>query len=215
MPRPIVIDYWSDPTCAWSWAAQPALDQLLRELGERIVMRYRMLPLYRNLAQHTDPTKGGPFAHPAEIGKEWLQVSERTGVPVDPAIWENDPPSSTWPACKAVKAAAQQSSKAAESYLKRLRAAALTERQNVARYAVLLRLAEEAGLDAPAFERDLAVRARTHEIQEDIREAKRNNIRTRPSFLFQNAGGDRVLTVGLRSAALFGQAVRDLLLESD
>jgi len=44
----------------------------------------------------------------------WLDASERSGMPVDPRLWSEAPISSSYPACMAVKAAAEQGPEAAD-----------------------------------------------------------------------------------------------------
>jgi hypothetical protein len=38
----------------------------------------------------------------------WLDVSGETGMPIDPRLWRRNPIASTYPACQAVEAAAEQ-----------------------------------------------------------------------------------------------------------
>ena len=209
---PILVDYFSDPLCVWSWSIQDRIERLQAEFGDRVVIRYRMLPLYRSLAVYTDLARAGAKSSVEEIAREWEETARATGVTVDVQLWSGDPPSSTWPACKAVKAAAVQSGRLAEIYLKRLRVAAMTERQNIARAIILMRLAGHVGLDREQFTRDVRARERTREIMQDIREARRNNITTRPTLLLHTAD-DKILISGLRSYDLFRQAVQTLLAE--
>ena len=51
----------------------------------------------------------------------WLDASDRSGMPVDPRLWSEAPIASTYPACMAVKAAAEQGPEAAGRYLRALR----------------------------------------------------------------------------------------------
>ncbi len=62
---------------------------------------------------------GSAFDDPSSFAVEALQASELSGMPVDVRLWLRDPPSSSRPACMAVKAADEQGR--AGSYLRRLR----------------------------------------------------------------------------------------------
>jgi predicted DsbA family dithiol-disulfide isomerase len=44
--RRVVLDYFSDVLCIWAFVHQARLDALRRELGERIVVRERLIPLF-------------------------------------------------------------------------------------------------------------------------------------------------------------------------
>ena len=56
------------------------------------------------------PAPGRVRAHQIE---EWLRVSAETGAPLDPLLWADGPLRTTYPACMAVKAAAEQAPTAA------------------------------------------------------------------------------------------------------
>ena len=49
------------------------------------------------------------FSAPVEQLRRWLEVAAETGMPADPRMWLDAPPKSSYPACLAVKAAAEQS----------------------------------------------------------------------------------------------------------
>jgi putative protein-disulfide isomerase len=61
------------------------------------------------------------FDDPASMIVPWLDVSERSRMPLDPRLWSEGPISSSYPACMAVKAAAEQGDEAAGRYLRTLR----------------------------------------------------------------------------------------------
>ena len=52
---------------------------------------------------------------------EWLDAADRSRMPLDPRVWHEAPLRSTFPACMAVKAAAEQGPAAAGRYLRALR----------------------------------------------------------------------------------------------
>jgi hypothetical protein len=64
----------------------------------------------------------------ADLMAHWLDVAAESGMPIDARIWSQNPISSTYPACPAVKAAAEQDPVAAYRYLRRLREGLLIER---------------------------------------------------------------------------------------
>jgi predicted DsbA family dithiol-disulfide isomerase len=99
--------YYTDPCCPWSWAFEPILRRLLVEFGASLRIEYVMAGM------------GSSLEDPSSFVLEALQAGEQSGMPVDVRLWLQDPPSSSHPACMAVKAAAEQGN--AGLYLRRLR----------------------------------------------------------------------------------------------
>lgn len=88
--------YYTDPACPWSWAAEPARLRLEYEFGEQLRFTYVMAGRARTIDR------------PLEELAAWLDASAESGMPIDPRLWLQAPPSSSYPACMAVKAAAEQ-----------------------------------------------------------------------------------------------------------
>ena len=77
-------------------------------------------------------------------------------MPLDPRIWAGDPPRSSYPACIAVKAAAEQGREApAERYLRGLREGFMCHRRKLDGPEALVEEARRAGLDVQRFRIDL------------------------------------------------------------
>lgn len=87
--------------------------------------------------------------------RSWIDCAARSGMPLDPRIWSESPPKGTYPACLAVKAAAEQGEGPEGRYLRRLREAILCERRNPDGIGTFQDLAGEAGLDVRRFGIDL------------------------------------------------------------
>lgn len=201
----IRLDYYTDALCSWCFVAEPTLRRLREMYGGRLEVRYRMFPLFEEVSE--------VMFHPLglwNIADRWRLVSKRTGIAIDPRLWDEDPPRSAWPPCLAVKAAERQNLRLADRFLGLLRVAALTHRRNISRPEVLLEYAEKAGLDRDRFLRDCDSPDRRREVEEDVAEAQRNGVDSRPWFILTNPPGDRVVITGLRSYELFRQAVEAL-----
>ena len=72
-------------------------------------------------------------------------------MPVDPRLWTEGPIRSTYPACMAVKAAAEQGPEAAGRYLRALREGLLCFRRKLDAKEALVEEARGAGLDVAAL----------------------------------------------------------------
>jgi hypothetical protein len=69
------------------------------------------------------------FGDPGPLVAEMLEASDRSGMPVDARLWLAAPPRSSYPACIAVKAAAEQGDPS--PYLRRLREGLLCRRRKL------------------------------------------------------------------------------------
>jgi predicted DsbA family dithiol-disulfide isomerase len=178
------VTYFTDPACPWSWAAEPGLRRLQAEFGDSLSFTYVMGGLARE------------FRKPTETMHHVLDACAASGMPVDPRVWLDAPPRSSYPACHAVKAAAEQDLDG--PYLRVVReglmvegkgmdsADALTEAarrvpgMNVDRFRIDLQSAAIAEAFAADLERTRAAAPETHT-------AERRRVPF-PSFEFRPAG---------------------------
>jgi putative protein-disulfide isomerase len=142
------VRYFTDPACPASWAAEPVLRRLMMEFGDDVSITYVMGGLARDL----EPPYEARLL-------EWLEHSDRSGMPVDPRLWSRGPIRSTYPACMAVKAAEEQGSEATGRYLRRLREGLMCFRRKLDSSEALVGEAHGAGLDEARFRIDLGSHA--------------------------------------------------------
>src|SRR5437764_6062384 len=142
----VQVRYYTDPTCPWSWALEPAVGKLKWEFAEGFRFGYVMSGTLRE------------GADPLDQARETLEASDRSGMPVDARLWLDGAPSSSYPACIAVKAAAEQGDPA--PYLRRLREGFMCRRQRLDTAQALIAAARGTeGLDPGQFENDLSSHA--------------------------------------------------------
>jgi putative protein-disulfide isomerase len=110
------------------------------EFGDEVPITYVM----GGLAREIDPP------YDARV-LEWLEHADRSAMPVDPRLWYEGPIRSTYPACMAVKAAAEQGAVAAGRYLRALREGLMCFRRKLDATEALVEEARGAGLDAARF----------------------------------------------------------------
>ena len=130
------------------------------EFGDEVEFTYVM----GGLAREYEPTGGGKRV------VEWLRRAEESGMPFDPLIWEEGPIRSTYPACMAVKAAAEQGR--AGDYLRVLREGLMCLRRKLDTREALVEEARRAGLDLERFRIDLASHAIVEAFGTDLEEAR-------------------------------------------
>ena len=132
----------TDPACPDSWGAEPLRRRLLAEFGEQVAITYVMAGRARS------------FDQPAAELHAWLQAAAATGMPVDGRLWLDAPPKSSYPACLAVKAAAEQGLD--DPYLRRLREALAVEGRRADNPDALVALASDvSGMNVDRFRVDL------------------------------------------------------------
>ncbi|MBS1869793.1 MAG: DsbA family protein [Actinobacteria bacterium] len=153
----IDASYYTDPSCPWSWALEPNLRRLQVEFGDRIAIR---------------PVMGGRaarFDDPQAQVAEWLDACDRSGMPFDPRLWLEAPPSGSHPACLATIAAGEQGAALQAAYLRRLREGLMCGRRTLDGLEALVAEAHAVpGLDAVRLRRDLGSSATVERFGEQL-----------------------------------------------
>lgn len=188
----ISVRYLTDPACPWSWGSEPTIRRLMVEFDEQLTWTYVMGGLARDLATgQGDPKTGSgelQGVYPARVA-EWLELADRTHMPVDPRIWFEAPLASTYPACMAVKAAAQQADDGGYRYLRALREGIFCLRRKLDGPEALVEEARTAGLDPARFRVDLSSHATVEAFGADLEEARAVPGDARAGGHVETAGG--------------------------
>lgn len=149
--------------------------RLMWEFDGELEITWVMGGLARRYGSDYRDSEGGIGQGPdcyADLISHWLDVGAVTGMPSDPRIWTESPLSSTYPACQAAIAAAQQGPEAGYRYLRRLREGIMLGRRKLDHLDALLAEAGPAGLDRARFEIDLRSDAITEAFGADLDEAR-------------------------------------------
>jgi predicted DsbA family dithiol-disulfide isomerase len=146
------VQYFTDPACSASWAAEPIVRKLMVEFGPDLSFRPVMGGLARDYEHGHEFDYHGLLLH-------WLDRAAESGMPLDPRLWSESPIRTTYPACMAVKAAAEQGPEAAWRYLRVLREGLFCFRRKLDTTEALVEEARRAGLDVARFRVDLASNA--------------------------------------------------------
>ena len=174
---PVRVRYLTDPACSWSWAFEPVIRRLQVEFGGELEWTLVMGGLARD---YTAP--GGSDAAEEAAGSgwdaypwllaHWLEVAAEGGMPCDPLLWRDAPPRSTYPACLAVKAAAEQGDDRGMAYLRALREGLLCFRRRLDTTEALVEEARGVTLDRERFRIDLGSHAIVEAFGSDLEEVR-------------------------------------------
>ncbi len=177
------MTYYTDPACPYSWAAEPALRRLQVEFAEGLTITYVMGGLARE------------FRKPLETMRHVMDAAAESAMPTDPRLWLDAPPTSSYPACQAVKAAAEQGLDG--PYLRVVREGLMVDRLKLDTAAALTDAARRVpGMDVERFAIDLRSHAIVEAFGADLertRAAGRDGERRVPFPSFEVRGeGDEV-----------------------
>jgi predicted DsbA family dithiol-disulfide isomerase len=180
----------TDPACPWSWAMEPVIRRLMVVFGDGLQWRFVMGGLHREL---------GPEDR-ARLTTAWLKVADATAAPLDPLIWDEGPLRSTYPACMAVEAAAEQAADGGYAYLRRLREGIMCFRRKLDHSEALVEEARHAGLDVERFRIDLSSHGTTEAFAADLDRAAA----LAPETAAATAPGSRTTAGALLPTLVFG-----------
>jgi predicted DsbA family dithiol-disulfide isomerase len=176
------VQYFTDPACPWSWAAEPAVRRLQVEFGEGVSITYVMGGLARE------------FREPLETMRHVLDAAAASAMPTDPRLWLDAPPKSSYPSCQAVKAAAEQGRDG--DYLRVVREGLMVDRLTLDNPDALIAAARRVpGLDIERFAIDVQSSAIVEGFGADLertRAAARDGERRVPFPSFAVRGDDHV-----------------------
>ena len=145
----IEITVYTDPLCCWSWASEPQLKKLQKELIGRATWIYRMGGLLSSWNNFHDEVNS--VSRPAQMGPVWMHAGQIANMPIQHQLWMKDPPASSYPSCVAVKCAQLQSASFGEALLEILWYSCMTEGNNIAKQQVLFDAALKLELDDSSF----------------------------------------------------------------
>jgi putative protein-disulfide isomerase len=208
----VYIKYYTDPLCCWSWAFEQSWRKFIHAYGTSIQHEYVMCGMIPDWNTYNDPLNS--ISRPLQMGPLWMHASEITQVKMRYSIWHEDPPSSSYPSCIAVKCAALQSSAAGEQFLFNVRKALMEDGMNISKIEVLIDIARKTQQQIPElFDVEKFIQAwqdgkGKEAFRADLQKAKFHSIGRYPSITFQNKKGKGLIIVGYRPYEILLQAFK-------
>lgn len=176
----VVLTQYTDPNCTWSWGAEPIMRHVETRYGDQLEIEFVVGGLVRDFDEFHDAAND--IEEPSDVAPHWEEASRKHGMPVDVAVWEEDPPRSTHPACMATRAAGLQDPRLGLRYLRRLREVTATEVRNIARRSTLVEVGESVGVDTDRLREALDDGRAERAFREDLRRTRERGVRGFPTF---------------------------------
>ncbi len=196
--------YIGDPMCSWCWGFAPALETIEAQLPETIACRYVM----GGLARDTDEAM--PADTRAYVQENWRAVQERTGASFNWDFWTQcQPRRATYPACRAVLAAAEQN--AGPAMFRRIQQAYYQQARNPSDQDTLIDLSAALGLDQPRFAGDLVSPHIEQRLQDDFILRRRLGASSFPSLILEVDGRPHWLVRGYDDVEIVLERLRAIL----
>ena len=180
--------YYHDPMCSWCWGYRPTAELLFANLPEDVI-RENVLG---GLAPDNDEPMSDELLQ--RISGHWRTIHEALGAEFNFDFWTKcKPRRSTYPACRAVIAAAKQDSEA--DMIRAIQEAYYLRAMNPSDTETLVTLANELSLDAGRFKADLQSPDTEAELQRQVAFARHSPIDGFPALAL--CSGDQLTAVRL------------------
>lgn len=171
--------YYHDPMCSWCWGYRPTAELLFANLPDGVI-RENVLG---GLAPDNDEPM--PDEMLQRISGHWRTIHETLGTEFNFDFWtECEPRRSTYPACRAVIAAANQDREA--DMIQAIQEAYYLRAMNPSDTETLVTLADELSLDSGGFKTDLRSPDTEAELQHQVTFARRSPISGFPALVLRS-----------------------------
>jgi len=157
--RRLSFEYWSDPLCIWAYVAQPRLDRILERYGDRLDVRYHVVPVFGSVPwrfREGSWKKSGVEGRVAATARVAAQFGYTN---ITGEVWRDNCPASSWAPGIAITSvfALEEQGELAEgsgaAYQWAIRRAFFEDNRNVARRSVQFEVAESLGIPRAPIER--------------------------------------------------------------
>ena len=205
--------YWSDPLCVWAFVAQPKLEKILEQWGDRVAVEYRVVPVFGSVPWRFE---SGPWAKAGPEGRvaATQRVAAKNGrEDVDGSVWLDDPPASSWASGAAVKAAfaAEAAGEVepgkAAAYLSGLRHRFFVENGNIAKRDQQLSVAEMLSIPTACIAKRLDDGSAFASLWQDDLAKTEQRVQGSPTYSFD---GGRAMLYGNFPFAILHATVEEL-----
>jgi putative protein-disulfide isomerase len=180
------LRYFGDPMCSWCWGFKPVLEQVDQEYPE-----LQRVTVMGGLRGDSDQPMSDELAQ--LVQGAWRRIERATGQPFNHELWQRHRPlATTLPACRAVLAARLLDPQREWRYMVGMFQAYFTRALDPTQRGTYLDVADQTGLDLPAFESQLDSPAVELALQQDLQLTRKFGITGFPSVVL-SLGSDHYL----------------------
>ncbi len=180
----VILHYIHDPMCSWCWAFRPVWQALKQSLPCQIEIHNSLGGLAADTAEPM------PLELQQKLQSIWHNIQKavpRTEFNFD--FWHlNQPRRSTYPACRAVIAARKQGLEYEEKMILAIQQAYYLKAQNPSDDNTLISLANDIGLNAFEFKRQLKQPETEQQLSQEIAFNQSIQATSFPSLVLENDG---------------------------
>lgn len=181
---PIVIDYYTDVLCVWAWIAQPRLQELHHQWGDRVTIRHRFVDIFGDshgkISNQWGATDGFEkfSAHVAKSAAAFDKLA------LNPDIWTRTRPRSSLPAHLLLKAVALVAGEAlVEPTALRIRQAFFASAADIGDTAMLVDIASAENIDPHLLQAALRDGSAMAALSDDQRSATALGVKGSPTWV--------------------------------
>ncbi len=192
---PPILYYVHDPMCSWCYGFRPAFTELRDSLSDEVQVKY----LVGGLAPDSDEPM--PEAMQRYLQKTWKHIEQKVpGVQFNFDFWNNcRPRRSTYPACRAVIAAARQDTLLEIPMIEGIQNAYYEQARNPSDLETLADIAHQVGLDKEQFIAEINSQVVEEKLQHQIHYARTIGADSFPSLLIEIGGNYSSISVEYNS----------------
>lgn len=180
----IFIDYYTDALCVWAWIAQPRLEELQRQWGDRLGVRHRCVDVFGDSHSKIRRQWGAHDGFERFSSHVTESASAFDECIVNSRVWSHIRPRSSLQAHLLLKAVGLVAGDEAVGPMAlKIRHAFFVEARDVSDQSLLLELATEAGLDGAALQSALLDGSALARLSDDQRSADDLGVRGSPTWV--------------------------------
>ncbi|WP_082036331.1 DsbA family protein [Bacillus sp. B-jedd] len=209
--KTVELYYVTDPICSHCWALEPTLRRFLEQYGHYFNVHTVMGGLLEKWhGGPIDPANG--IIGPADVAGHWREVGEHYRMPIDGSLMIDNPVQSSYPPSRMFKVIQKHhGDKLASAYLRRSREELFAFNQNIAEKSVMIKTANDLGLDGKAIVYEAEQTVGQELLDEDFQLAARLGVRGFPTIIMVNEENKGVKITGNRSLDYYVDGLKQML----
>lgn len=199
--KPLELYSVIDPICPECWALEPILKKLQVEYGQYFTLRHIVGGKLDSLNSFR---KRNGQNSAERIADRWEKTATLSGMSCDGDLWLEDPILAPYLVFLAIKAAELQGKQSGNKFLRKLREHLFLQKQNISKEDVLFHIAEDSGLDACEFIKDIHSKSAINALHCDWKFANEMEIDQIPTLIIFN---DKAEEDGIKIAGSYHYSI--------